>query len=49
MLIWASLVVLVACALAWAIWPLSSVMIEVFALVLVGAVFLFICAVEARQ
>jgi hypothetical protein len=49
MLIWASLVVLVVCALAWSIWPLSAAMIEVFALVLAGAVFLIVCAIEARQ
>ena len=49
MLIWASFVVLLACALAWALWPLSAAMIEVLALVVAGAVFLLICAIEARQ
>ena len=49
MLILASFVVLVACALAWAIGPLSPAMIEVLALVVAGAVFLLICAIEARQ
>ena len=43
------MVVLVACALAWALWPLSAAMIEVLALVIAGAPFLLICAVEARQ
>ena len=43
------MVVLVVCAVAWAIWPMSAAMIEVFALLLAGAVFLIVCAIEARQ
>jgi hypothetical protein len=49
MLGWVFLVVLAGCAIVWADWPLSATMIEVLAVVLAGAVFLIICAVEARQ
>jgi hypothetical protein len=49
MLVWVFLVVLAASALVWAVWPLSAAMIEMLALVLAGAVFLIICAVDARQ
>jgi len=48
MLGWVFLVVLAGCAIAW-VWPLSAAMIEVLAPVLAGAVFLIICAVEARH
>ena len=49
MLGWVFLVVLAGCAIAWAVWPLSAAMIEVLAVVLARAVFLIICAVEARH
>ena len=49
MLVWVLLVVLAACALTLGIWPLDPALIEVVALVFAGAVFLIICAVEARH
>jgi hypothetical protein len=49
MLVWVLLVVLAACALALGIWPLDPALIEVVALVVAGAVFLIICAIEARH
>ena len=49
MLVWALLVVLAACGLTWAVWPLDAVMIELIPLVVAGALFVIICAVEARQ
>jgi hypothetical protein len=49
MLVWVLLVVLAACALALGIWPLDPALTEVVALVFAGAVFLIICAVEARH
>jgi hypothetical protein len=48
-LVWVLLVVLAACGLAWAVWPPDPVMVELLPLVLAGAVFLIICAVEARH
>jgi hypothetical protein len=43
------LVVLAACALALPIWPLDPALTEVVAVPFAGAVFLIICAVEARH
>jgi uncharacterized membrane protein YoaK (UPF0700 family) len=48
-LVWVLLVVLAACAVVLGIWPLDPALIEVVALVVAGAVFLIICAVEARH
>ena len=49
MLVWVLLVVLAACAVAWTTWPFDPTMIEVVALVSAGALFVIICAVEARH
>jgi hypothetical protein len=49
MLVWVLLVVLAVCAIAWAIWPLDTAVIELVPLVVAGAVFVIICAVEARH
>ena len=49
MLLWALLVVLAACVIAWTVWPLEGVMIELVPLVFAGALFVIICAIEARQ
>jgi hypothetical protein len=49
MLLWASLVVLAVCAIAFGFWPLDAVMIEPLLLLFSAALFLFICAAEARH
>ena len=49
MLVWALLVILAACGLVWATWPLEGLTIELLPLVVATAAFLIICAVEARQ
>ena len=49
MLIWASLLVLAACSFALGVAPLDGMMIEVVPLVFATALFVMICAIEARQ
>ena len=49
MLVWVLLVVLAALGFAWAVWPLDGLMIELLPLIFAGAVFVIICAVEARH
>ncbi len=49
MLVWVLLIVLAACGLAWAVLPMQGMMVELLPLVVAGAVFLIICAVEARH
>ena len=49
MLVWVLLVVLAACAAVSALWPLDPGMIEIIALVSAGALFMLICAIEARH
>jgi len=49
MLIWALLFVLAACGFALGSGSLDGTMIEVVPLVVAGALFVMICAIEARQ
>ena len=49
MWVWVSLVVLAACGVAWALLPSDPIVNELLPLVVAGAVFLIICAIEARQ
>ena len=48
-LVWVLLVIAAACGLAWAILPLEGIIVELLPLVFASAVFLIICAVEARH
>jgi hypothetical protein len=49
MFLWIAFSTLVGSIVALAVWPVNAILMEILAPVIAGALFIAICAVEARQ